>query len=424
MSARALFAAAMMLSACPPATAAPPHEVEEAARALLRPVCADPALREAAVAKMIKEGGEFEQQSAKWEFDFACEQIDLSAKPVHDTADPADEASHRDWIYDARWSPDGKFIVTAGRDKTVRIWDVATGKTTLLIDVAKLPQATIPSGKLPPVSDRSNIGMVRRARYFDGGRSIVVTADGHPVRIFDTSTGAPIGEIPYAHAVEDWDSPPFIATAANGLVILGGYGGDIVAYDVKAKAERYRLRGRESEYPHFAVSDAGGLLAFAFPGAGGNALIQVVELETGKPVWTFDAPSGEPHDNSTGAVALSRDGKLLAISFDVWTTVYDIGGKKLAGKVPSHPYFGDNHLAFTADGKGVIGGITSPMLSDIASEKRVRPFGPFSDGFHSADVSPDGKYLVTGHFGSDGRIWDIETGAFFRRLGKDVQPPR
>ena len=38
-----------------------------------------------------------------------------------------------------------------------------------------------------------------------------------------------------------------------------------------------------------------------------------------------------------------------------------------------------------------------------------------------ARLSPDGKYLVTGHMlRSDGRIWEIDTGTFYRRLGKDV----
>jgi hypothetical protein len=39
------------------------------------------------------------------------------------------------------------------------------------------------------------------------------------------------------------------------------------------------------------------------------------------------------------------------------------------------------------------------------------------------DVSPDGKYLATGHIGSDARIWEIATGTFYRRLGKNVHPP-
>jgi WD40 repeat protein len=63
------------------------------------------------------------------------------------------------------------------------------------------------------------------------------------------------------------------------------------------------------------------------------------------------------------------------------------------------------------------------MLFDIASGTRVHHFGPFLDLCHSVDVSPDGKYLATGHIGSDARIWEVETGTFYRRLGKNVHPP-
>jgi WD40 repeat protein len=63
------------------------------------------------------------------------------------------------------------------------------------------------------------------------------------------------------------------------------------------------------------------------------------------------------------------------------------------------------------------------MLFDIASGTRVQHFGPFLDLCHSVDVSPDGKYLATGHIGSDARIWEVETGTFYRRLGKNVHPP-
>ncbi len=70
----------------------------------------------------------------------------------------ADTATLRDVINDARWSPDGKLIVTAGSDKTVRIWDVATGKTVKLIDVA-----TLPASKAGPVP-----GLVVAAHSLDG----------------------------------------------------------------------------------------------------------------------------------------------------------------------------------------------------------------------------------------------------------------
>jgi WD40 repeat protein len=88
-----------------------------------------------------------------------------------------------------------------------------------------------------------------------------------------------------------------------------------------------------------------------------------------------------------------------------------------------YPTFGSLQVAFTTDGKRLIAGLRHAQLWDITTGKRVHHFGPFGDLFHAVEVSPDGKYLVTGHMGSDGRIWEIDTGTFFRRLGKNVDPP-
>ena len=37
-------------------------------------------------------------------------------------------AGHRDILYDAELSPDGKLLATCGYDKEIEVWDAATGK--------------------------------------------------------------------------------------------------------------------------------------------------------------------------------------------------------------------------------------------------------------------------------------------------------
>ncbi|MGL4398069.1 MAG: WD40 repeat domain-containing protein [Hyphomicrobium sp.] len=387
---------------------ASPEKQEEAAKAVLRPICAVKPARDKVVAKMIEQGGEYERANAKWDMDMACEQIDLPTKPVHDTADPSVEASHTDWIYDARWSPDGKLIATAGRDGSVRLWDAASGKTVRTIDIMRLP----------PLVKLNYPGLVRAARFLGDGRQLVVTADTHPVRIFDVDSGEQVGDVPYTQSDPEWPLPPFIETSASGLVVLGGYKSDLVVYDTLTKAERYRLPGVPNDYPRFALSDTAGFLATAAPKEDNRLLIQLRQLDTGKQIWEVEADG----DRSADSIAFSRDGKKLAVAVRGQAHIYDTASKNLISKVLVYPSFGTVNMTFTADGTRLIAGLRHAQLWDIATGKRIHHFGPFSDLLHSLAVSPDGKYLLTGHIGSDGRIWDIDTGTFFRRLGQNVYP--
>jgi len=83
-------------------------------------------------------------------------QIELPDKPLHAAADQSPEARHTDWGYDARFSPDGKRIISASFDGTVRVWDAETGTPVRRIVAAmEKPIVGAPKPALRTLSVRS-----------------------------------------------------------------------------------------------------------------------------------------------------------------------------------------------------------------------------------------------------------------------------
>ena len=308
----------------------------------------------------------------------------------------------------ALFSSDGQRVLTAS-DNSALVWDVASGKSIRRIDIGALP-ATRPDDMA---------GMVRHVRFLDQGRLLVVSADMHPLRVFDVESGTPIAELPFTPPGSGWFAGPDIETTESGLVLIESEGAAVSVYDWAAKKERYNLPGVPNETAQIAASDAAGLLATTQPAGDRSTRVTLHKLETGEPLWNAEMPGSRSAD----IVTFSRDGKRLAVAVEGKAYIYDTATGTLAATLTIYPTFGNITLAFTADGNRLVAGVRYPQLWDIATGKRVLHFGPFSDLFHSADVSPDGKYLLTGHMGSDGRIWEVDTGVFFRRLGKNVHPP-
>jgi WD40 repeat protein len=80
-----------------------------------------------------------------------------------------------DGVYSASFSPDGRRIVTASLDKTLRLWDAATGK---------------PIGE--PL--RGHQEAVYVASFSPDGGRIVSASQDRTARLWDAATGMPIGE--------------------------------------------------------------------------------------------------------------------------------------------------------------------------------------------------------------------------------------
>ena len=374
---------------------------------LLRAVCANDALLKDYLDKVAAERGKGERVIAAFEIDEECGVAGMSPTPRFDTADAGPDASHTAEGQDARYSPDGKTILSASTDGTLRIWDTETGKPLRKIDVP---------GASPEAKDAWKSGL-RSAIFIGDGSKIAVSSGASPVHLMETATGKLIAEIPFKGDLPGSSWAPHLASSAKGLLLIAGMNDDAVAYDAAADAVRYKLGGHNrKEANAVAVSDAAGLVATGTRSDKKTISVRLWKLETGERSGGFtyagtDTPS---------AMAFSRDGAQLAVAYGGTVVVYNLADNRITQTVVVHPLFIAFGIAFTADGKGLLTCRAHPVLWDIATGKMVRRFGPFNDLCHSIDVSPDGKYAVTTALGSDVRIWEIATGAFYRRLGKNA----
>jgi WD40 repeat protein len=78
-------------------------------------------------------------------------------------------------VHSASFSPDGKRIVTAGEDRTVRVWDAQTGTELLTLERhvgAAFSASFSPDGTRIVIASRGNAAKVWDSRPFHESRSL------------------------------------------------------------------------------------------------------------------------------------------------------------------------------------------------------------------------------------------------------------
>jgi WD40 repeat protein len=341
---------------------------------------------------------------------------------------------HTDWVNAVAFSPDGRLALSASSDRTLRLWDVARGKTVRVL--------------------KGHISSVRSCAFSPDGRLVLSGTYGKwglsgpedAVHLWDVARGktvhvlagsrAPCAFSPdgrlvlsiaddHDSAVQLWDAAnaqmvctlqegrsPFAFSPDAQLVLTASDDETMLLWDV-ANAQKARARRRHTRMVRVCAFSPDGRLVISASDEGGS-------------LWLWDVASGETvHElaGHTGAVqdcAFSPDGRMaLTASDDNTLRLWNVASGQTVHVLRGHTSY-VLACAFSPDGRLALscgaGGDNTLRLWNVASGQTVHVLRGHTRPVVDCAFSPDGRLALSASFDSTLRVWDVASGETVRTL--------
>ncbi|MDP8964354.1 MAG: protein kinase [Cyanobacteriota bacterium] len=315
-------------------------------------------------------------------------------------------------------SPDGQTLASASADKTIKIWNLATGQEIRTLTghssfinylVISPDGQTLASASADKTIKLWNLATGQEIRTFTGhsnyvnylaispdGQTLVSSSADKTIKVWNLATGQEIRTltgyskyIDYFVISSDWQT---IATGSADKIIK--------IWNLSTGKEIHTLTGHSNTVNFVAISPDGQTLA----SASGDKTIKIWNLATGQEIRTLTG-----HSSFVNYLVISPDGQTVAsASADKTIKVWNLATGQEIRTLAGHSSYVD-YLVISSDGETLVSGSADKTIKiwNLTTGKEIRTLTGHSKPIARFAMSPDGQTIATGRGDNKISIWRL-----------------